>query len=111
MSTKRTPLNRPQRHRFTPKAIELFKQILTLSDDDIFSTEYRRLNHELSGELKLRGFGQGCPVVIPPSFVPYYPPATAGGQWQRVEGPALFRELCAAADVQVAPRSTEEKRD
>jgi hypothetical protein len=98
MSTKRKPLNRPQRHRFTPKAIALFKQILDVSDD-IFGEEYRRMDRELWRELRLSGPGQGCPVVIPPSFVPYYPPATLGGRWQRVEGPALSRELCAAAGI------------
>jgi hypothetical protein len=104
MTTNRTPIGRSPVNRITPRAIEIFRQIIELECTEPCSPFNRcanceeawRLDCELHRELKLKPW-QGCPTIIFPDEAPTHPRGSPGGQWQRRGGPELFRMLSAAA--------------
>jgi hypothetical protein len=107
MPTTRTPIGRKPMKQISAEAAEIFKQILAL-DEQCSCTEtsyceachqYKDLNDKLRRQLRLSP-GQ-WPTLVPPGQEPSHPPETAGGKWQRDDGPKLYRDLCAAAGIEV----------
>jgi hypothetical protein len=86
MTAKRTPLNRPQRRRITPAAVELFRRMQATDDSD----EWVKLHDALHDELQCLPWE--WPVIAAPDEVrpSYEDPAN----WQRAQ---LIYQLLAAA--------------
>jgi hypothetical protein len=59
MPTNRRPPTRPPKRRITPKAVELFRRLLALEEQDaVGCPEYWDLNSALADELRLRPWEQ-----------------------------------------------------
>lgn len=75
MTAKRTVLDRPQRRRISPTAVELFRRIQVTEDDK----QWWRLHNALHDELQCMPWQYPC-VVSPDENCPY-PKATSGAEW------------------------------
>jgi hypothetical protein len=54
MPTNRRPPTRPPKRIITPKAIELFRRLVALEEQDTIDGEYWDCNSALAAELRLR---------------------------------------------------------
>jgi hypothetical protein len=92
MTTKRTPINRPQRRRLTPKAIETFRKMLECDGE-----EWWQQHRILCLELRCKPWE--FPAVQSPDVVNPYPAGSyAAERWQPdADAQARWRELERAA--------------
>jgi hypothetical protein len=110
LNTNRTPINRPPTARFTPKAISIFKHMMTLQctcrGDERFECsgckEHDALDGELARELNLKPWQY--PAVIYPFDGVDASPTTATHDWETNAGRRLFAELVRAAKIAKPPQ-------
>ena len=81
--------------KFSSAAITMFKKLMTLDPN---SEEYERLDDKLGRELDLHPW-QGMPTIVRKNEGSVHPSGTGGFIWDTIEGPALYRELCAATNI------------
>jgi hypothetical protein len=89
MTAKRTVLNRPQRRRISPAAVELFRRIQVTEDHK----EWWGLHNALHDELQCMPWQYPC-LVAPDENCPY-PKGHAGAEWWPM-AQALYRLLAEA---------------
>lgn len=99
MPTRRTPINRPQRMRFTPEAIAAFRR-MQRANHDVTTDEWWAAHNALAAALRSKPW-EWPVVLVPDEPCPFPANCHAEREWhrrreQRPEAFALFAELTEA---------------